>query len=96
MGGEIDFTPFLLGMVLGIALSVLLEIRFIAVSVAAVVVVFILQVFMQGGHEALIAEATKFAHFAQQGQASGYVSGMLVGKMASGIRRSLVRPRRHR
>ena len=83
-------------MVLGIALSVLLEIRFVAVSVAAVAVIFVLQIFLQGGHEALIAQATKLAYFAQQGQASGYISGMLVGKMASGIRRSLVRPRRRR
>ncbi|MBV1868620.1 MAG: hypothetical protein KUG69_12060 [Marinosulfonomonas sp.] len=96
MGGEIDFTPFLLGTVLGIALSVLLEIRFIAVSVATVVVVFVLREFLQGGHEALIEEATRLARFAQQGQASGYISGMLVGKMASGVRRSLVRRPHHR
>ncbi len=90
MDPAIDFTPFLLGLVFGIALSVLLEIRFIAIAVATAAVIFVLRVFLQGGHEALIEEASQLARFAQAGQASGYISGMLVGKMVSGVRRSLM------
>ena len=90
MDPAIDFTPFLLGLVFGIALSVLLEIRIIAVAIAIAALIFVLQVVLQGGHEALLEEATRLARFAQAGQASGYISGMLAGKMVSGVRRSLM------
>ncbi len=94
MSGEIDFIPFLVGVVLGIALSVLLEVRMVAIAVASAIVLFILREFLIGGHEALIGQISRLAAFAQQGQASGYISGMLVGKMASGIRRSLTGAKR--
>lgn len=87
---EVDFTPFLLGFVLGIILSLLLDIRLVAVAVATVVTLFVLREFLIGGQAALIEQASMLALFAQEGQASGYVPGVLAGKLASGIRRGLL------
>lgn len=91
MDQAINFTPFLLGFVLGLVLSALLEIRAVALLVAAAVVLYVMYLFLQGGQDALITVATRVARFAQEGQASGHIAGMLAGKLAGGVRRGLLR-----